>query len=40
MPIENAIVVGAIALAFIVFAVTLAWGDYYTGKSHHPGPAE
>jgi hypothetical protein len=30
MPTETAIVVAGIILVFAVFAVSLAWADYYT----------
>jgi hypothetical protein len=30
MPIENALIVGAIVLAFVVFAAVLAWGEHRT----------
>lgn len=40
MPTETALIVGAIALVFIVFAVALGWADYYTHGAGHPGQAE
>ncbi len=40
MPTESIVILAAIILAFLVFAGTLAWGDYCTRDSHHPGPAE
>ncbi len=33
MPTETIIVVAGITLAFLVFAITLAWADAYTRKS-------
>lgn len=36
MPTETAIVVAGIVLAFSVFAVTLAWADYYTHNVRPP----
>jgi hypothetical protein len=40
MPTESIVILAAIILAFLVFAGTLAWGDYCTRDIHHPGPAE
>ncbi len=40
MPTETAIVVSAIVFFFAAFAAVLAWGDFYTRKIDHPGPAE
>ena len=40
MPTETVIVVAAIVFFFAAFAGVLAWGDFYTSRSHHPGPAE
>jgi hypothetical protein len=37
MPTQTIIVVSAIALAFTVFALTLAWADNYTSKDAPPG---
>jgi hypothetical protein len=39
MPTDVAIIVGAIAAAFISFAAALAWADHYTSK-RQPGAAE
>jgi hypothetical protein len=33
MPTDVAIIVAAITLAFLVFAGTLAWADYYSSDS-------
>jgi len=32
MPIQAAIVLAGIVLAFVVFAAVLAWGDYQTRR--------
>jgi hypothetical protein len=32
MPRETAIIIAGIALPFIIFAVVLAWTDYWTRK--------
>ncbi len=37
MPTETAIIVAGIVLFFAVFAVTLAWADYYTRNVGTPG---
>ena len=37
MPTETAIIVAGVVLAFVVFAVSLAWADYYTRKFRAPG---
>lgn len=37
MPTETAVVVAGITLAFLVFALTLAWADHYTNKNRQPG---
>jgi hypothetical protein len=37
MPTETAIIVTGIVLVFTVFAVTLAWTDYYTRNFRAPG---
>jgi hypothetical protein len=34
MPRENAIILIAIAMPFIIFALTLAWGDFQTRRPH------
>jgi hypothetical protein len=34
MPIETAISVAGITLVFAVFAVALAWANYYTNGHH------
>jgi len=38
MPTETIVVVAGIALAFIVFALALAWADNYTKNAGTPGP--
>jgi len=38
MPTDVAIIVGAIAAVFLIFALALAWADHYSSKS--TGPAE
>ncbi len=40
MPTETAIVIAGIVLVFAVFAVALAWADYYSRGAHPPGAAE
>ena len=40
MPIEVAVVVAGVVAMFAVFALALAWADFYSGKSRRPGPAE
>jgi hypothetical protein len=37
MPTETAIVAAGIVLVFAVFAVTLAWADYYSRNFRAPG---
>jgi hypothetical protein len=37
MPMETAIIVAGIVLFFAVFAVTLAWADYYSRNVSTPG---
>lgn len=37
MPAETAFVIAGIVLVFAVFAVTLAWADYYTRNYRAPG---
>lgn len=39
MPRDTAIMVAGIVIAFAVFAVTLAWADFYTRKARPPGDA-
>ena len=39
MPTETAIVVAGVVLVFALFAVTLAWADYYTRNIRTPGAA-
>lgn len=34
MPKDTAVAIAAIALPFIIFAVVLAWTDYWTHKVH------
>ena len=36
MPTETAIVIACIVLVFAVFAVSLAWADYYTRDFRAP----
>ena len=40
MPTDTAIVIAGIVVAFAVFAIALAWADFYTGKVRPPGAAE
>ncbi len=40
MPFETAVVVTAITLVFAVFAVALAWANYYTNSGRRPDAAE
>jgi hypothetical protein len=37
MPTETAIVIAGITLAFVIFAATLAWADFYTHNFSQPG---
>jgi hypothetical protein len=37
MPTKTAIVITGIVLVFAVFAVTLAWADFYTRNYHALG---
>jgi hypothetical protein len=37
MPTETAIVVAGIVLVFAIFAVSLAWADYYSRNYRAPG---
>jgi hypothetical protein len=37
MPTETIIVVAGITLAFLIFALTLAWADSYTKNTKAPG---
>lgn len=37
MPTETIIIVTGITLAFLVFALTLAWADIYTKNTKAPG---
>jgi len=41
MPIADALFLSAVVLAFVIFAVLLAWGDYQTHNLRGPasGPA-
>jgi hypothetical protein len=39
MPTETAIILAGIVLVFVVFAVTLAWADYYSRNFRAPGAA-
>ena len=39
MPTETAIIVAGIVLVFSLFAVALAWADYYSRNSRTPGAA-
>lgn len=34
MPTETAIIVAAIVTAFAIYAVALAWADFYTSHRH------
>jgi hypothetical protein len=34
MPAETAWVVVGVTVAFLIFAASLAWADYYTHKTH------
>ncbi|MDO8878796.1 MAG: hypothetical protein Q8M24_20695 [Pseudolabrys sp.] len=38
MPTETIVVVSGITLAFIVFAIALAWADHCTNKNQTPNP--
>jgi hypothetical protein len=40
MPIQTAIVIVGIIAMFAVFAVSLAWADYYTRGFRSPDAAE
>jgi hypothetical protein len=40
VPIEIALVVAGVVIAFLVFAGALAWGDMYTGGAHTGQPGE
>lgn len=41
MPIETAVAVAGIVIAFAVFAIALAWADFQTRNINPPpGPAE
>jgi hypothetical protein len=40
MPTQTAIVVAGIVLVFAVFAVSLAWVDFYARGSHKTDAAE
>ena len=35
MPRDTAIVIAAIVLPFVIFAVTLAWTDFMIGRARH-----
>jgi hypothetical protein len=37
MPTETIVIVAGIVLAFAVFAVSLAWADFYTRSVRTPG---
>ncbi len=37
MPTETIVVVAGITLAFLIFALTLAWADAYTNKTRATG---
>jgi hypothetical protein len=39
MPTETAIIIAGIVLVFAVFAVSLAWADFYTRNVRTPGAA-
>ena len=40
MPTETALVIAGVVLAFAVFAVALAWADYYSRGFRGPGLRE
>lgn len=40
MPTETIVVLTGIAMAFAIFAITLAWAERQTRKIGQPGPAE
>ena len=40
MPTETAIVIAGVVLAFAVFAIALAWADFYTRNYRAPGAGE
>jgi hypothetical protein len=40
MPRDTAIVIAGIVIAFAVFAIVLAWADFYTNKATPPGDAQ
>ncbi len=40
MPADTAIIVAGVVLAFVVFAIALAWGDFYTRGARTPQPGE
>lgn len=40
MPTDVAVIVAGIVLAFVVFAASLAWADYYTSSVRRPGAGD
>ena len=40
MPLSNALVIAGIVLAFALFAIALAWGDYQTRTLHRTEDAK
>jgi hypothetical protein len=40
MPTDTAIVITGIVIVFAMFAIALAWADFYTSKAKPPGSAE
>jgi hypothetical protein len=40
MPTETAITLAGIVLVFAVFAMTMAWADYYSRNFHEPDAKE
>lgn len=40
MPTDVAVIVAGIVLAFVIFAVSLAWADHYSKNARQPGAGE
>lgn len=40
MPVDVAVVVAAVAAAFVIFAAALAWGDMQTRRARPPQAGE
>jgi hypothetical protein len=40
MPTETIIMLAVVVAAFVLFAGTLAWADFTTGRVHQDYPAE